>query len=162
MAPEYQTAKHGPIWRHPSRLLRYYRLRLLRLKDRPEIVAKGLALGVFVGILPIVPFHTVTALGLAFLFRGSKVSALIGTLVSNPLDMVPHYMLVYYLGHKIIPLDIPPFNPSHLDLRVVLDEGWALMATLMTGGLIVALPSALVAYFLCLRVLHRYRSKRGG
>jgi len=143
-------------------LLRYYRLKLLRLRAAPEIIARGLAIGVFVGLLPIVPLHTVTALVLSFLFKGSRAAALIGTLVSNLFDMVPHYMMLYYLGRKVLPLNIPPFNPAHLDLRVVLNEGWELLAALMTGGLIVALPSALIAYGLGLNLVRKYRTLKKG
>lgn len=147
--------KRDPIWKHPARLLRYYRLKLSRLKAAPEVIARGLAIGVFIGLLPIVPFHTVSALGLALMLRGSKAAALMGTLVSNPFDMIPHYMLIYYLGHKALPLPIPPFSPTHLDLRVLLNESWELGAVLMTGGLILALPSAVAAYALCLWVVRK-------
>lgn len=156
------TVKRGPTRKHPARLWRYYRLKLLRLRGRPEAVAKGLALGVFVGLLPIVPFHTVTALVLALALRGNKAAALMGTLVSNPLNMVPQYMLTYYLGRQALPLPIPPFNPAQLDLRVILNSGWELGAVLMTGGLILALPSALTVYALCLWMLHKYRDLRPG
>ena len=152
--------KRDPIWKHPSRLWRYYRLRLMRIQASPEAVANGLAIGVFVGLLPIVPFHTVTALGLAILFRGSKAAALLGTLVSNPLDMIPHYMLIYYLGHKVLPLPIPPFSPSHIDLRALLNDGWELLAVLMTGGLLLAMPCALAAYGLSLWAVRRYRNRQ--
>ena len=155
--------KREPIWKHPRRLLRYYRLKLLRLGASPEAIAKGLAIGVFIGLLPIVPFHTVSALGLAFLFKGSKAAALLGTMVSNPFDLVPHYLLIYYLGHKVLPLDIPPFNPRHIDLREILNDGWELMAVLLTGGLIVALPASVAAYFLSRWMVRKYRAgqKRG-
>lgn len=162
MNQRIRRPRRDPIWKHPARLLLYYRLKLMRIKAPPEAIARGLAVGVFVGILPIVPFHTVTALALAFALRGSKAAALLGTLISNPLDMLPHYMLVYYLGHKVLPLDIPPFNPAHLDLTAVLNEGWELMAVMMTGGLILALPSAPAAYLLGLWAVRRYRAPKAG
>ena len=149
--------QRGPIWKHPSRLWRYYRLKLLRLAAEPETVARGLAIGVLVGLLPIVPLHTVTALGLAITLKGSKTAALLGTLVSNPFDLVPHYLLIYYLGHKLLPLDIPPFSPRHIDIREILSDGWELMAVLMTGGLVVAIPASLAAYFGCLWMVRKYR-----
>ena len=160
MAQTPGRPRHGSIWRHPLRLPRYFRLRLARLKAPPEVIARGAAIGVFVALLPIVPFHTVSALGLAFLTRSSKAAALIGTLVSNPFDMVPHYMFIYYLGHRLLPLKISPFSPAHIDIRVVLHEGWELLAVLMAGGLAVAIPSALAAYGLSLGAVRGYRRAR--
>ena len=160
MAQTAPRPRRDPVWKHPARLWRYCRLRLARLKAPPEVIARGAAIGVFVAVLPIVPFHTVTALGLAFLTRGSKPAALIGTLISNPFDLAPHYLFIYYLGHKVLPLDLGHFNPAHIDVRVVLHEGWDLWAVLMTGGLITAVPAALAAYGLSLWAVRGYRARK--
>ena len=150
--------KAAPIWKKPRRLLRYGFLRLARLHDPPRTVALGLAIGVFVGILPIVPFHTVTALALAFIFRGSKVAAALGTWVSNPLDLLPHYLLLYYVGRKVLPLEAPPLNPERLGLTEVLSDGWDLLAVLLTGGLILAVPASLLTYLLTYQAIKKYRT----
>lgn len=161
MTPTVNRKKYEPVWKHPGRLWKYYRLRLMRIKAPPEVIARGLAIGVFVGLMPIVPLHTISALGLSVLFRGSKAASLVGTLVSNPFDIVPHYMLLYYLGHKVLPLNIPPFSPAHIDIRIILSEGWELMAVLTAGGLIVAVPAALAVYFISLWSVRRYRAGGG-
>ncbi len=159
--PEFEP-KENSMWRHPSQLLKEYRMKLMRLDASPESIAGGLAIGVFVGLLPIVPFHSVTALGLALLFRKSKASALIGTLVSNPLDMVPHYMLLYYLGRKILPGHNPVFDPRHLDFKAIVTDGGDLLAVLMAGGLVLAPLCALAAYYIGLWAVKKYRRSPGG
>ncbi|HCO12075.1 MAG TPA: DUF2062 domain-containing protein, partial [Desulfonauticus sp.] len=58
-----------------KRYVRYWYLRILRIRAHPHKVALGLALGVFVGFLPIVPFQIVTAVSLAFLVKGNKLAA---------------------------------------------------------------------------------------
>lgn len=149
--------KAVPIWKHPRRLLRYGYLRLMRIEGSPKAVARGLAIGVFVGLLPIVPLHMVTALGLSYLLRGSKVAAVLGTWVSNPLDMVPLYLLVYYLGRAVTPFDIPTLNTSRLNIGEIMSDGLDLMLVMLTGGLIIAVPAALLTYFLTYQVVVRHK-----
>ena len=62
-------------------------LQVKELHGDPHYVAMGMAIGIFVACTPTIPFHTVIAIFLAFLFRGSKVAAAIGVWFSNPLTM---------------------------------------------------------------------------
>jgi len=62
-----------------SRQLKYYFLRLIRLREEPHELALGLAFGIFTGMMPIMPFQSALAVTLALIFRGSKITALIGT-----------------------------------------------------------------------------------
>ena len=125
----------------------------------------GLAIGVFVGCLPIVPFQFVTALALAFIFKGSKVASMLGTLVSNPLNFVPFYMMVYYIGRAVTGMEISPptpsmFHPDKFDFSDLLDGSRDLLLVMMTGGFTLAVPSAVVAYFLGLQAVVRYRRRK--
>ena len=65
----------------PQRTIRYYYLKFIRLKGDPSSLARGVAVGTFIGITPTIPFHTVMTLALAFLLRGSKVAALLATVI---------------------------------------------------------------------------------
>ena len=88
----------------PRRTARYYYLRFIRLKGDPSVLARGVAVGTFIGITPTIPFHTVMALGLSFILRGSKVAALLATfLVSNPLTFFPQYYLSWQIGNWLLP-----------------------------------------------------------
>jgi len=56
------------------------------------------AVGVFVGITPTIPFHTVLAFILALFLRGSKPAAVIGAWVANPLTIPLFYAGSYKAG----------------------------------------------------------------
>ena len=143
-----------------KRFIRYWYLRLVRIKASPHTIAIGLAVGVFVGLLPVLPFQTIIAVGLAFIVRGSKIAAALGTWVSNPLNWVPVYMMFYYVGRAVVPFDVPPFNPSQLEMTQMLEMGGKFFAVMMVGGLVVATPSAVISYFLAFKGVQAYRTRR--
>lgn len=143
-----------------KRFIRYWYLRLVRIKATEHNIAMGLAAGVFVGLLPVLPFQTVIAVALAFVVRGSKIAAALGTWISNPLNWVPLYMLFYYVGHVIAPFDVPPFNPSQLEMTQMIEMGWTFFAVIMLGGLVIATPSAVVSYFIAFKIVRAYRVRR--
>ncbi len=76
--------------RHPLvRLKRWARLsylRLLRMDDPPERIARGAAIGVLCGVLPTFGAGGVIALAVAFVFRANKVAAVLGSLIMNPIQ----------------------------------------------------------------------------
>lgn len=143
-----------------KRFLRFWYLRLIRIQATPHNIAMGLAVGVFVGLLPVLPFQTVMAIALAFVLGGSKIAAALGTWISNPLNWVPLYFLFYRIGAAVVPFDLPPFRPSELEMAEMLDLGWKFFAAMMAGGLVVAVPSAFVAYFIGKRFVGAYQVRR--
>lgn len=142
------------------RTLRYYWLKFKRLQDSPQKLAWGMALGVFVGVTPTVPFHTVTVLFLAPLLRVSPVTAVMGICIMNPVTMAPLYFAAYKIGKLILFRQAPLNFPETVDFYTVLDLLWRGGLALQVGGLIIALPPAIIAYFLTLWAVKRYRRIR--
>ena len=62
-----------------ERQLKYYYIRFLRLRGEPHELALGMAIGVFSGMMPILPFQIALAVTLALLFKTSKITAALGT-----------------------------------------------------------------------------------
>jgi uncharacterized protein (DUF2062 family) len=143
-----------------KRALRYQWLKFLRLQDDPRKLAWGMALGVFIGMTPTVPFHTVAALTLAPLLRISPVTAFVGIQICNPLTIPPFYLAAYkvgqYLLHQGAPLAIPE-TYTYTDLLYLLWQGGL---ALQVGGVVLAVPPALVSYFLTLWAVQRYRRRK--
>lgn len=146
-------------WASLKRLLRLQYLRLLRLKASTHNIAMGLAVGVFVGCLPVIPFQTIVAVVMAFIFRGSKVAAALGTWVSNPVNMIPFYTMLYYIGCLVMPVTAH-FDPHHLELEAMLQQGWEIVLVMFTGGILIGIPAAFVTYILTFRSVNAYRQRR--
>lgn len=142
------------------RFCRYWHLRLVRLQTSPRKIAAGFAAGVFIGLLPVMPLQTVLALALAFAVRGSKIAALLGNWISNPFTWVPCYILSYHIGRALAPFAAPPLDLDGMQLAHMLEPGWRFFTVMMLGGLALAAPAAVAAYFGALKAVTAYRSRR--
>ncbi|MEW6386778.1 MAG: DUF2062 domain-containing protein [Thermodesulfobacteriota bacterium] len=143
-----------------KRTLRYFWLKFRRLQGSPQKLAWGMFLGVFIGMTPTIPLHSILALTLAPLLRISPVTAYLGIWVSNPVTMVPLYVIAYEVGRRILFRGEHIRFPETLDLHNILDFVWRGGLALQVGGLIIALPAAIIAYFLTLWVVQRYERRR--
>lgn len=64
-------------WTNFKRYLRYHYLRLLRVRDQPEPLARGIAFGFASGFGPFIGFGLVAAWVFAALFKGNRLAAVI-------------------------------------------------------------------------------------
>ncbi len=151
----------GRWWRAKlERTARYYYRQLQRLPGNPRKLALAVALGVFIGITPTVPFHFALALSLSTLLGLSRLAAALGTLVSNPLTLVPTYYACFKIGQLLLFHGESLSFPETLNLMELLKLGWKVNLALQVGGVILALPFTVAGYFLTLRVIQRYRQRR--
>jgi len=88
-----------------NRQFRYIYLRLIRLRGQPHELALGMALGIFIGMTPTIPFHTIVAIALALSFKASKITAALGTWICNPLTIYFIYNYCYKIGSLILGFD---------------------------------------------------------
>jgi len=145
-----------------KRVLRYHWLRFLRLQDNPRKLAWGMALGIFVGVTPTIPFHLVSVLALAPLLRVSPVAAVLGIQIGNPLTLPFLYLASFKVGHFLLHRGAPLRLPETFTLSSSLDLLWRGGLALQVGGVILAIPPAIVSYFLTLWVINRYRRLKAG
>ena len=71
---------------------------LLQLSDTPHRIALSFAIGVWIAFSPLLGIHTGLALAIAYLFRLSRASMLIGAYVNNPWTIAPMYTAGTVLG----------------------------------------------------------------
>ncbi|MCI5147001.1 MAG: DUF2062 domain-containing protein [Candidatus Electrothrix sp. AR3] len=166
--------------RNISRLPRYYLLRIKRLRGDPVYLARGFAFGVFMGILPLVPIQTILIIPLSITFRVSTIAAVIaGTLISNPLTFMFQYTITWKLGNMVLPgwvswedLEqvlqvVSSSNQSEELLKGIAQAvaafshlGIKAIAVLLTGGLLIAVPTGLIIYFFALKFFRSLRRRR--
>lgn len=123
---------------------------LRELRDKPHEISLGMAIGVFIAITPTIPFHTVLAVFLAALLRGSKLAAALGVWLSNPLTIPLFYYGSYQLGRFVLRLPELALPPDYSVLSMVRLSGRATVA-MLHGGVLLGILPAVAAYFLTYR-----------
>lgn len=81
--------------------------KLLKLNDSPHDIALGLALGIFIGFLPIMGIQMAVVLVFVIPFRkANKIAAVAGVWISNPLTVIPIYAFIYWIGTFFYPSEM--------------------------------------------------------
>lgn len=132
--------------------------RLLALQGEPHYIAMGMAIGVFVGITPTIPLHTVIAVALAFALRGSKPAAIIGVWVGNPLTVPFFYLGSYKIGVWLLGKSIP-FDLKYESVSELMKLGMDATLAMVTGGAVLGIVPAVAAYFITLKLFRGLRRR---
>ena len=142
-----------------KRLLRYWMLRIKRMRGDPHKVSLGIAIGVFISITPTIPFHTFIAVSLAYLFRGNKLAAALGVWVSNPLTIPLFYYGSYKLGVKILGTSFA-FEPKCYSVLEFMKMGYDITITMIIGGVILGIIPGVISYFITFKMIKYFRQRR--
>jgi uncharacterized protein len=145
--------KPDPTWRVRLRLA--YE-NICQLQGNPHYVAMGMAIGVFVAVTPTIPFHTLIAVALAFILRGSKPAAIIGVWFSNPVTIPFFYFGSYKIGTLLLRIELTDTIP-HQSFSDLLDLGAEVTLAMMLGGCVLGILPAVSAYFLTFRLVRQFR-----
>ena len=131
---------------------------LQELRGKPHEISLGMAIGVFVAITPTIPFHTLLAVALAAALRGSKLAAALGVWVSNPLTIPVFYYGSYRLGSFV--LGLPELTlPTEYSVFSLAELGGHVTVAMLHGGVLLAIPPALLTYFLTYKFTSSSRFK---
>ena len=143
--------------------------KIVKERKSAEFIARGWALGVFVG--SVIPFgvQIYIALPLSFLLKGSKVGALTGTLISNPLTILFLYPAQCWMGSRLLGKDISWEAISEAMKDVLSHQDWSslsqlsghLVTSFFAGGLMLAVVCTPLVYFIVLHLVRNYRRVRG-
>lgn len=151
LIPNRETLERNAFLRRCAPWLGHHNLWHLRRRG----VAGGLAVGLFASLIP-GPLQILTATLLSIAFRVNLPVAVAGTFVSNPLTIVPMYLLAFGLGRFVTGLDagntrVPPapeIDWLHLVDTARLWADWmlALGAPLAIGIVVLAVLLAAAGY----------------
>jgi hypothetical protein len=138
-------------------------------------ISMGVAAGVFVSFSPLVPFHTILGIIFAIILRGSKRAAVICVWLSNPLTIPIFYAAAYYTGIAVLGFEhadigiiykLIDIMGAKMKLSIKLEEARLLLHSQMDifysmlfGGAVLGLPSAIGSYFLTKYWVKRLRNE---
>lgn len=128
---------------------------ILSLDSRPELIAAGFAVGVFISFTPFYGFHTLLAITAAFLLRLNKVTCVAGSMVNTPLTAIPLLSLSYRLGRMLSGLPPQKFHIVGLEWHQLKMYATSLaIGSSLLGGIAFSL-----SYIICYKLLVRSRRK---
>ncbi len=156
---------------------------LARATGTSHQIALGVAIGFFVGWLPIIGIQMAVAVVVCQIFRANKIVPIFPIWLTNPVTLVPVYSFNYHIGWLMV--GGPPLS----DLVVVLKKmvrppmvgesmgwfetwwggvrhafsellamGWEMQLPLWLGCVIVGLALAIPSYYITLKVVDSFRA----
>ena len=134
---------------------------ILHLQDTPHRIALAFGVGVFIAFSPLLGIHTGLALGLAFLFRLSRVAILAGAWTNNPWTLAPMFMAGTALGCGL--LGVSPESLESIDWSLhgrafyaALWEGLRpLLVPFVVGNTVLGVIAGLLSYLVVRSLLER-------
>jgi len=156
-------------WRNFNlrRWLHEHSLKLLAIRDTPQAIAGGIAIGIFFGFMPLFGIKTLSAIFLAWLTGSNILAAVIaGALHDVILPLMPAiYVWQYNLGYWV--LSQPHHFPPPMHKFKIEGPAWHFWTTffsigkpLLVGGFIFSTPAAIAAYFISYRIVDRHQRKK--
>ena len=158
---------------------------LLKAKDSPEHLARGAAIGVFVGLTPTVGVQMAIVVLIAAIPRVKFNIPLACAMVwiSNPLTMIPLYYGMYWLGVLLLSRREMHFNKFETTVQALIDSikngesllesawqgltgmfdiGMHIALPMWIGGTVLGIIAAIPAYIIILHTVRRRRAAAAG
>lgn len=143
-----------------------HHMTLINIADTRHSIALGSAIGIFFGFTPLYPLKTLLSIGVAWILRCNKIAAAIAVTLHDVLiwAMPAIYVAEYQLGcwtlqrspaHRVhfLQFGLRDYLHWHVFSRVV----WPIFWPAFVGSLFLAIPSAIIVYFLMLLLIGRAR-----
>ena len=164
MTQEKQTSatRFGRLRRSAIlRLLLKAYIRLIKIRGGSREIAMGFALGLLVGLSPTMGIQMPIAIVAAMVLGVSKISAVLGVWVTNPVTAPFIYGFNYWLGAKL--LGLKTLHTLSLDVSVdsvvaLFKKAPELLGAMGLGGLISGIPLAIFGYFVALKAVEEYQT----
>ena len=143
--------------------------KIVKERKPATFIARGWALGVFVGSVIPFGFQIYIALPLSVLLRCSKIGALTGTLITNPVSIIFLYPVQCWVGSRLIGRALSWQAVTQAMNGVLANQDWAtlmqlsgdLIASFFIGGFLLAAVATPATYFAVLATVRSYRRRVG-
>jgi uncharacterized protein (DUF2062 family) len=139
-------------------------LKLLAIRDTPEAIAGGVAIGIFFGFTPLFGLKTLSAMVFAWLTGSNILAAVIATTLHDiilpfmPVIYLAEYRLGYWFLNAQWPVSARPNWPPHAW------RNWTTFVTvgkpLLVGSALCGAPVAGLFFLVTRRIVARHQRKK--
>jgi uncharacterized protein len=152
---------------NPHRWLHEHSLKLLAIRDTPEAIAGGVAIGIFIGFTPLFGLKTLLTILFAWLTRSNIIAAVLASAAHDVLlPLMPViFRWEYDVGFWLLsqPHQLPPpLSRMHLE-----GHSWRKWTTFFTvgkplllGSVVCSAPWAILSYVLTKILVARHQRKK--
>ena len=142
-------------------------MKLLAIRDTPEAIAGGVAIGIFFGFTPLFGLKTVLTVLFAWLTRSNIIAAVIASAAHDiVLPLMPViFRWEYEVGYWLLshPHHLPP-SLTKMKWEDISLHGWlgfllGVGKPLLVGGFVCAAPFGVLAYAFTRRMVERHHQK---
>jgi len=147
----------------------FYKLynRFKNLQGSPISLAKGTAIGVFVGVIPVVPIKNLLILFFTLITRSNILASVtICALISNPFTYLFQYYICWVVGDLFLPqraialkirylIDMIKQSSFSESCSFVLHMGIDTIIVLLVGGIVIAIPISILSYMFAIRYFNK-------
>jgi uncharacterized protein (DUF2062 family)/trans-aconitate methyltransferase len=119
--------------------------------DTPARHAAAIALGTFIGCIPLYGAHLLLCVTLASLFRLNRALTYLAAHINNPLTAPPLLALAFGIGHRILEGGWPPMNWAEIAAVGPWRIGGDVLCGSVVLGLVLGAALGAVAYVVSLR-----------
>lgn len=138
------------------------RKKLLGINGSPRYIAKGFALGSFIGMMPVPGFQMFIALFFSYVFKAHKKAACLAVFNTNLFTGVFIFAFNYWLGKSILGVSSDFVFPEEIGfgfIKIVLAAGKEVFISLLVGGAITGFIVSFVLYYILIQWLTKRQSK---
>lgn len=139
--------------------------KLLQIHDTPHAIAGAVAIGIFFSFTPLFGFRILLALAFAWIFRCSKIAAVIAVNLHEivfflwPLVLRFEYQIGFWLMNHRLP---PKLRDHHWNIYEWFKwKTWAHVGEpMLLGSLVIGVPIAVASFFIAEKVVRTYRHRK--
>ena len=136
---------------------------MTRERKPPEFIARGWAIGMFIGCSVPFGFQLVLSVPLAIWLKGSKVGATLGTFITNPLTILFIYPVQCWVADHLLlggGLSYDRLVGIEWKFETVAALGTETLQAFFLGGLLFAAVMTPATYFAVLHLMRRHRARQ--
>jgi uncharacterized protein len=121
-------------------------------------MATAFALGIFIGMSPLLGIHTVLGLAAAWIFKLNRLITLVGVYVTNPWTIVPIYSFATFCGAKVLGMEnvLPAIDWNNITLLGFFSEFRPLLMPFLIGTTLLGAVSAFLGYLFIYNAAKNY------
>ena len=124
--------------------------KIFTLNDSPLSIAKGFAIGSFIGMMPVPGFQVFIAFFVSSILKVNKKAACLAVFNTNVITGVFIFAFNYWLGKSLLGIENNFIFPNKIDFRffeIILIAGKDVILSLFVGGIITGLISSIIVYY---------------